>query len=185
MPLPASTVDRKLLHTRRIVCEGYERADGLYDIEGWLTDVKDYPQPAVERGLIPAGEPMHGMGLRVTVDAAFMIHDVVAVMDHVPTSICGSVIPNFKRLIGVNMTSGFRQKVKALLGHTEGCTHLIDLLGLLATVAYQSIIAKGPRPGATDKPPRQMNSCRGWAQDGPIVRIAYPQWAKTGDSPER
>lgn len=186
MPMPASSVDRKLLHTRTIVCEGYERTDGLYDIEGWLTDVKSYPHQGVERGIIPPGEPMHGMGLRITMDGEYTIRDVVAVMDHTPMRICGTVIPNFARLVGVSLGSGFRQKVKALLGQTEGCTHLVDLLGMLATVAYQTLVAKRRQAGLdmSDTPPPQMNSCRGWAPDAAIMQVAFPKWAKASGSPE-
>jgi hypothetical protein len=41
MPLSTSA-DREPLHTRSITCRGYRRADGLWDIEGHLRDVKDY-----------------------------------------------------------------------------------------------------------------------------------------------
>ena len=41
MPLPAPA-PRKHLHTRTIKCEGYEREDGLYDIEAQIVDQKAY-----------------------------------------------------------------------------------------------------------------------------------------------
>ena len=42
MPLPVSDA-RSLLTRRSIVCEGYEREDGLLDVEGRLQDVNAYP----------------------------------------------------------------------------------------------------------------------------------------------
>src|SRR6185295_8172822 len=42
MPLPVTEVERELLHTRRIRYEGYKRADGLWDIEAHLTDIKNH-----------------------------------------------------------------------------------------------------------------------------------------------
>ena len=42
MPLP-DPVPREPLHTRRVECRGYRRADGLWDIEGHLVDTKAYP----------------------------------------------------------------------------------------------------------------------------------------------
>ncbi|HEX9684589.1 MAG TPA: DUF2889 domain-containing protein, partial [Burkholderiales bacterium] len=42
MPLPISAVERELTHTRRVRYEGYKRADGLWDIEAHLTDVKNH-----------------------------------------------------------------------------------------------------------------------------------------------
>lgn len=31
---------RRLMQTREIVCEGFERSDGLYDVEATMTDSK-------------------------------------------------------------------------------------------------------------------------------------------------
>ena len=39
MPL-TNPAPRKLMHTRAIDCKGYERADGLWDIEAHLVDTK-------------------------------------------------------------------------------------------------------------------------------------------------
>ena len=45
MPLPITEVERELRHTRRVRFEGYKRADGLWDIEGHLSDVKSHDNP--------------------------------------------------------------------------------------------------------------------------------------------
>ena len=42
MPLPKNDIDRELLHVRNIQCKGYKRSDGLWEIDGWLTDIKTY-----------------------------------------------------------------------------------------------------------------------------------------------
>src|SRR3990170_1182916 len=42
MPLPITEVERELTHTRRVRYEGYKRADGLWDIEAHLTDIKNH-----------------------------------------------------------------------------------------------------------------------------------------------
>ncbi len=65
MPL-TSPSEREPVHTRTITCEGYERDDGLYDIDGWLTDTKSYAYTSTDRGEVNAGVPVHGMGLRLT-----------------------------------------------------------------------------------------------------------------------
>ena len=67
MPL-SPPQERELLHSRDIVLRGYRRADGLYDIEAQLTDTKSYGFGNRDRGYIEAGEPIHGMWLRLTVD---------------------------------------------------------------------------------------------------------------------
>ncbi|MCH8002127.1 MAG: DUF2889 domain-containing protein, partial [Proteobacteria bacterium] len=67
MPLPPP-VERDHLHTRTMEFRGYRRADGLWDIDARLTDVKTYDFPNEFRGVIEADEPLHDMWLRVTID---------------------------------------------------------------------------------------------------------------------
>ena len=68
MPLPDPTSERTLLHTRTITCEGYARDDGLWDIDGWMTDVKTYDAPNQDRNGIPAGEPHVAGGAELTIN---------------------------------------------------------------------------------------------------------------------
>ena len=58
MPLPVTEVERELLHTRRVRYEGYKRADGLWDIEAHLTDVKNHDYH-LKTGVRRAGQPVH------------------------------------------------------------------------------------------------------------------------------
>ena len=67
MSLPVTEVERELLHTRRVRYEGYKRADGLWDIEAHLTDVKNHDYK-LKTGVRRAGQPIHDMWLRITVD---------------------------------------------------------------------------------------------------------------------
>lgn len=179
MPLPPA-VERTSSHTRRIVCEGFERADGLYDIDGWLTDVKGFIFPTL-RGALPPGELQHGLGLRITIDVDFIIKDVIAVMDATPSDHCLGAAPNFAKLIGLKLVAGFNRTARTVVDGTLGCTHLIDLLGPMATTAHQTIWAKKfqhvmRRPSDSKSPPQVVNSCRGWADDGPLVANAFPQF---------
>ncbi len=41
MPLSAPA-PRQLMHNRAIECRGYQREDGMWDIEGHLVDTKTY-----------------------------------------------------------------------------------------------------------------------------------------------
>ena len=50
MPL-SQPAERERLHTRVIEINGYRRADGHYDIEAHLTDVKSFGQTNYDRGL--------------------------------------------------------------------------------------------------------------------------------------
>ena len=74
MPLPVTDVERELRHTRRVRYEGYKRADGLWDIEAHLTDVKSHDNP-MKAGVRRAGQPIHEMWLRLTIDRHFTVLD--------------------------------------------------------------------------------------------------------------
>jgi hypothetical protein len=64
----STPVPREHLHTRSVSYKGYKRDDGLWDIEGHLTDTKTYPIDNSWRNKIDVGEPLHEMLIRVTVD---------------------------------------------------------------------------------------------------------------------
>lgn len=74
MPL-SSPAPRTARHVRRVTYQGYEREDGLWDIEGELHDSKpqDLPSLRYPDGVRRAGEPIHHLWLRVTVDLS-LIH---------------------------------------------------------------------------------------------------------------
>ncbi len=55
-PMPLSPpAPREPIHPRHVVCSGFRRADGLWDIEGHLTDVKSYDFDSRSRGTVAAG----------------------------------------------------------------------------------------------------------------------------------
>jgi hypothetical protein len=70
-------------HTRRVRYEGYKRADGLWDIEAHLTDIKNHDFD-LKTGVRRAGLPVHEMWLRITIDRSLTIVDAVASSDAVP-----------------------------------------------------------------------------------------------------
>ena len=138
MPVPDAS-PRKHVHTRAIDYRGYEREDGLWDIEAHMTDTKTYEFTNKWRGTVPVGEPMHEMLLRVTIDDNFVIQDIFAATEHSPFEMCPAIAPNYKKLIGIKMGPGWRKAIRMKVGGTEGCTHLTELLFPMATVAMQTI----------------------------------------------
>jgi len=131
--------EREPLHRRSIEINGYRRADGCYDIEAHLVDSKSYDQVNFDRGAIAAGEPVHDMWLRLTVDDRMHIKAVQAVSDSTPYAVCPSAVPNFQRLVGLRIKSGFLREANHVVGGPVGCTHLRELLQQIATTAFQTI----------------------------------------------
>lgn len=185
MPLSAPA-QREQLHTRHIECQGFRRGDGLWDIEAHMTDRKTYSFPSDERGEVTAGRPIHDMWLRVTLDDEFRITAIEAVTDASPYRMCPAITPNFQRLVGMRIGPGFNRKVKELVGGVEGCTHLVELMGPLATTAFQTIFSAKHRERrerdasaetAQDqarKRPRLIDTCHALASDSPVTKRNWP-----------
>ncbi len=176
MPLPKNNIDRELLHVRDIQCKGYKRSDGLWEIDAWLTDIKTYEFDNKDRNKIKAGEPLHAMGLRVTINDNMVIKECIAVTDFSPFNICNRITPSFKKLIGIKITHGFSSKVNKVVGGVNGCTHLVELLKPIATTAFQTLfgqrskkIREGLKAGTIKKIPI-INSCHAWSADGEIAK---------------
>jgi hypothetical protein len=144
MPLPAPA-PREHLHTRTVTCQGFLRQDGLWDIEGRIVDVKTYPFESEWRGRVDAGTPVHEMWIRLTIDDRMEIKDVAAATDHSPFQICPDILPNFQRLVGLKIGHGFTREVRARLGGPQGCTHIVEMLQQVATVAFQTTVSERAR----------------------------------------
>jgi len=141
MPLP-KPAPREHLHTRTVTCRGYLRQDDLWDIEGHIVDVKTYPFDNEWRGRVETGTPVHEMWVRLTIDDRMEIKACAVATDHSPFQICPDILPNFQRLVGMKIGHGFTREVRAALGGPQGCTHIVEMLQQVATVAYQTTVAK-------------------------------------------
>jgi hypothetical protein len=200
MPL-SPPVSRQLRHRRAIRADAYERADGLWDIEACLTDVK--PRDTVlASGVRPNGLPIHELWLRITIDRKLTVVDAEASSAWVPyPGLCEASNPAYRALIGLNLLDNFRRHATRLLGGTVGCTHLTELCAVLPTAAIQAFAGdvwntangsaaeagdSGNRTEAgadthsnensNDKPPFQLGRCHTLRFDGEAVRQFYPRW---------
>ncbi len=170
---------RKLMHRRQIECTGYRREDGLWDIEGHLVDTKSYDLNDLDRGPAPAGQPLHEMWLRLTVDDDLKVAAVEATTVWGPYHMCGDITPNFQVLKGLSIKAGWTQKTRELLGGTRGCTHLVELLGPIATTAFQTVYSlreKRLRDQGVHKRPGLIDSCHAWGSDSPMIAKRYPEF---------
>ena len=168
---------RQHLHTRAIDLNGYQREDGLWDIEAHLTDTKTYGFPNRDRGAIGAGEPIHDMWLRVTVDETLTVRAVEAATEASPFSICGEATPVFEKLVGLTIAPGWRREAKKRVGGVHGCTHLFELLGPIATVAIQTMVrSTTQKPRDPKAKPRHVDSCHALRGDGPVVKEHFPEF---------
>ena len=182
LPTPAP---RTHLHTRAVTYRGYLREDGLWEIEGELSDVKTYGTDMSERGHMPPGTPVHGMAIRVTVDDTMTIREIAAAMDFTPFGECQQGTDPMQRMVGACMGPGWRQAIERALGGIKGCTHLRELLFNMATAAYQTVFPyqqhqrtlAGLSLSAATEPPYHLGRCIAWDFNGAVVQRHYPQFA--------
>lgn len=188
MPLPPAA-PRQKFHNRAINCEGFAREDGLWDIEAQIQDTKSYEFENEYRGDIKPGDPIHDMTIRLTVADDMVIQDVETVMDGTPFAYCLNAPPNFKNLKGLKIGPGWNLAVRKRVGGTLGCTHMVELLSVMATVAFQTIgpgrrrrdqwLGKSTEADkASDEKrnarPGFLDTCVSWGRSSPVVKRFMP-----------
>jgi hypothetical protein len=175
MPLSPPTVSRERLHLRRVTYEGFQRSDGLYDIDAHIADIKDRDFELLT-GVRAAGEPVHDMHIRVTIDRAFTIHAIEARTDQMPyPGACDRIGPAYAKLVGANLVRGFRKRLHDTMGGVHGCTHLTELLGYLPTAAVQTFAGLRREDDGVEKP-FQLDRCHALETTTDTVREYYPKW---------
>jgi hypothetical protein len=173
---------RRHLHTRSIACEGFERDDGLFDIEARIVDTKTYAVTEPYRGLRQPGEHVHDMELRLTLDRDMVVRDIEVTTSHAPYDPCFTVAQAYQALVGAKIGGGWRRAVNEAVGGTKGCTHLRELLMPAATVAFQTLgswpkagkVATEAAPDTAKKKPYFIDGCKAWAANGPVVERLFP-----------
>ncbi len=186
MPLPESP-HRRELHLRRIEMRGYARDDGLYEVDGRVTDTKEDRLVLEGRGDIAPGEPVHDMWVRLVIDEDMVIHDIMAASDATPYPECSSGPDAMKAMIGAQIRGGWSLLVKERLGGVKGCTHLMELLIPMATAAYQMLSAlRVSRPPVLDRRgvPVKIDSCIAFARHRALVERRWPQHYVAPDASE-
>lgn len=169
---------------------GFDREDGLWDIEAELTDVKPFTFGVPNERTFPAEKPIHHLQIRLTVNSQLVIQDVATSLDQIPHAECDQGPRNMHKLKGATLGRGWRKTIDEHLGRTEGCTHLRELLFNMATAAFQSVPAGEwqrreaaglPQPPVTTPPPF-LGQCTTWAFDSPTVERAFPMFYKPRSS---
>ena len=200
MPLTAPQARRRY-HTRQIETHGYYRQDGLWDIEGHMVDEKSYPFENYDRGVIGAGNPIHNMWLRLTVDDDLVIQSVESSMDATPYQTCGGAQAIYQAAVGLRIGPGLRKALRERVGSGQGCTHISELFWPLATVAFQTIYvsrdqarkdaglppykseknktkkngdAAASSPSSSRAGSFLLNSCHSFRASSPVIEREYP-----------
>ena len=157
---------------------GMVLAEGIraVSLDARLTDVKDQDYE-IASGVRKAGDPVHDLRLRVTLDRRFTIIDAVAASDRVPyPGGCDTIAPVYRQLIGLNLVQGFRRTVGEMFADVRGCSHLSELLLSLPTAAIQTYATFKRDNDDTGEKPFQLDRCHALETSSPTVMRYYPRW---------
>lgn len=176
--IPSNHSTRRLVHTRRVECMGFERSDGLFDIEGRIRDTKAEDADLLFK-TVPAGSPIHDMRIVITIDSNLLIHRIEAHTDSSPSRFCLEINKAYASLEGVTIGAGFMKEVKSRLSGPKGCTHLTELLGPIATTAIQTLMGwrKAPAKGesadtaGSARVHPMVDTCYAWRAGGDVVQF--------------
>lgn len=178
--LPEAT--RRLVHTRKIECHGYVRADGMMEVESVMRDISVAGSDLFFKTLAP-GEDLHHMQITLTLDRSLVIHQVQVRTLAAPTPWCAEANGVYDGLVGLQIGPGFTKKVRELAGGTKGCTHLTELMGPVATTAFQtwhalaretgSARAARALPGLLPRP-ALFNTCQAYRADAKALEAIWP-----------
>jgi hypothetical protein len=183
-PTTPADLTRQHIHTRQITANGFARSDGRWDIECELRDTKSYSFSNDDLQYREAGEPVHHMFVRLTLDDHMVVCEAFAEMRNTPFPECPGAVPPFANLVGSRIGKGWRAAVDAAMGDIRGCTHLRELLGVMATVAFQTMAGyksklrreTGEGGYNATTPSQHMGKCLGWDFNGPVVARIAPQF---------
>jgi hypothetical protein len=85
------------------------------------------------------------------------------------------------KLKGLRIGGGWNKRVRELLGGAACCTHIMELLGPMATTVYQGLapqrVAGITQPG-NDQYKTKVDSCYAYAAEREIVARLWPNLRK-------
>lgn len=173
---------RKPLHPRALTYCGFSTGDGLWDVEGHLVDAKDYSLERREGGLQQAGDPIHDMQLRVTVEASLKILDTKTQLFSTPLREYTSAADPMHPLIVPILVRGWSQAGNAAIGGLQDCTHRREFLFSMFAAATQKIPShmgqqrrqKGKAPPPDSAASHYFGQCMTRRRDGPVAQRIHP-----------
>ncbi len=170
--------NREKLHTRNIQLTTYHYTDSRVIIHGVLKDnlcTKTFDITGVEK----KPGTLHHIDVKLLINTnPLIIEDAEADMIYVPLSECHSTIDTIEKLKGLEVKSGFSKKIRAIMGGKRGCSHLCNLIIVMAQEVVQGSLVqkrkeKSPVPDNIDSLADKeflINSCRMWTEDGPKIK---------------
>ena len=142
-------------------------------------DTKTHPfRRQLADGDLPPGTALHDIVVRMVIDEDMLVHDVQASMNATPFGVCSGASETLLPLRGLNIGAGWNKRVRELLGGAASCTHIVELLGPMATTAFQGLapqrLARLNAPGSESERAGKVNSCYAYGEQREVVARLWP-----------
>ncbi|WP_228898152.1 DUF2889 domain-containing protein [Acidovorax sp. Leaf73] len=178
--MSTDAVTREELHNRGVDMRFYRRSDGLFEVEGRLVDTKTHPfRRLLAEEDAPPGHPLHDITVRLVVDSELQLHAADAKMSATPFDICPEAANALRELVGLSIGAGWNKRVRELLGGVASCTHIVELLGPMATTVLQGIaplrIVSSDDPEKDAQRRFHVDSCYAFAAKREVVIRLLPR----------
>lgn len=184
MAIEAQPAERKI-HNRGIDVTTYIADGNAVVVEGRLTDTRFKSTYYLSGEMRPPGT-VHEMVIRMRVAGPDLtIEDIDVTMDTVPRAECRETLSSLAPLKGMQIKSGFTEKVKARVGGPKGCTHLVALVLAMAPAAVQgawAAMAQNPIDPSqySDKALEILeDTCWLWRSDGALMQETKEKFTRT------
>ena len=174
----AESITRENLHVRQIHMSGWRRSDGLFEIEGHVTDRKPFDfHPVSGDHVVKAEDLIHNLGLRLVFDADRVIREVHTFSEAYPYEECSGGGASLQALVGLRIGEGWSSEVRKRLKPSETCAHLRELLTPLATAVVQTMSPfSAPKEAAAQGKSPLIDSCYAYDTSRKIVFQRWPKF---------
>lgn len=179
------TVERHEIHHRQLDIRFFQRSDGLFEVEGRLLDRKSQPfRRLLHDRDTPAGIPLHDIRVRLIIDESLLVHDASATLAASPFDVCRGAANTLAPLKGLRIGAGWNKRVREVLGGAASCTHIVEMLGPMATTVHQGLapqrLARLTQQGS-DEHKSKIDSCYAYGRDREVVARLWPTLRKKTD----
>jgi hypothetical protein len=180
------------VHERRLELRTYPLEDDRVLVEGWLRDERFVPGYSWG-GKTRSPGVIHWMCVRLLVGGRpLTILDAEADMPDVPHELCTTTLDSVKKVVGLPIVPGFTEKVRELLGGVQGCAHLTQLIMTMGPAALHGYWTQTSRRRPRAPTPEEasealsylVNSCRLWAENGPMIQKRRSTLEKQTNPPD-
>ena len=168
---------KERVHSRTVTIETYDIGNDQLLVEGSLLDERHNTAQLHDdkENIIP--KIIHGMAVRMTLSLPQLkIISLEAETPVIPHPDCAEIRAAVLRLQGIEIKHGFTESVQRLVGKTEGCLHMMNLVLAMGSAAVQGMwshLSQKRQSGQIDRPDSHndmlVDSCWVWRKDGPLA----------------